>query len=201
MKVLKLYTDGAARGNPGPAGHRRRVDRRGGERPGGGRRADRRGDEQRRGYAALLRGLEIAGRHGPDRLLAHSDSQLIVHQVNGVYRVKTDHLRDSHSQAVALLARFPSKQLIHIPPVAERAGGPPRGLGGGRQEAEAPSLRESAEEAGGYSEETAEEEVSPIVEPGSAFRVSSTSSSTRSPRPFSFPREPSRDLNRFSASS
>ena len=115
MQVLKLYTDGAARGNPGPAGI-------------GAVLMDAEGNileeiseplepttNNIAEYTALLRGLEMAAGHSPGRLLIHSDSELMVRQVMGRYKVKAEHLIDYYRRAVSILSKFPSFQLIHVP--------------------------------------------------------------------------------------
>ncbi len=104
--VLTIHTDGASRGNPGAAAYAYVIAR---------------GEEtlfeeagclgqmtnNQAEYTALVKALEHALELGADqRLLIHSDSELLVKQMNGEYRVKNEELRDLYEQAQALVRRF-----------------------------------------------------------------------------------------------
>jgi ribonuclease HI len=104
--VLTIHTDGASRGNPGDAAFAY-VIARDGEPP--IEEADCLGQmtNNQAEYTALIRALEHALELGPHhRLLIHSDSELMVKQMNGQYRVKNEELRDLYEQACALRRRF-----------------------------------------------------------------------------------------------
>ena len=104
--VLTIYTDGASRGNPGAAAFAY-VIRREGQPP--LEEAECLGDttNNQAEYTALVRALERALQLGPHhRLLIHSDSELMVKQMNGEYRVKNADLRDLYEQACALRQQF-----------------------------------------------------------------------------------------------
>lgn len=102
----RIRTDGAARGNPGPAGIGVVL-----ESPDGKAVA-----ELARGigwatnnvaeYTALLAGLELALHHGARRVVVASDSTLLVQQMRGAYRVKHPGLRPLHERARELAAKF-----------------------------------------------------------------------------------------------
>ena len=107
--------DGAARGNPGEAGSGAVI-------------CDETGallEEICRylGYAtnnvaeyeALLVGLEGVLRLGGRRLTIQSDSQLLVRQLTGQYRVRDEKLKKLHGKAVSLLRRFDAYRIIHVP--------------------------------------------------------------------------------------
>ena len=66
-------------------------------------------------YTALLRGLEQASRLGIAQLHIYGDSQLMVRQINGQYRVREEQLQKLHDQAHQLLERFDRWQITHIP--------------------------------------------------------------------------------------
>jgi ribonuclease HI len=66
-------------------------------------------------YLALMAGLRKAAEWRPDRLEVHMDSQLVVEQVAGRYKVRNADLRPLHRQAVDLLRAFPSVTLRHVP--------------------------------------------------------------------------------------
>ena len=110
----RLYTDGGARGNPGPAGI-------------GARLLDASGDVVEEladsigtatnnvaEYQALLAGLELALDHDVQRLDVFLDSELVVRQVNGQYKVKDAGLKPLHAQACLLLSRFHEVDVRHV---------------------------------------------------------------------------------------
>jgi formyltetrahydrofolate-dependent phosphoribosylglycinamide formyltransferase len=66
-------------------------------------------------YTAVQRALEAAKQTGAKKLTVFSDSELLVRQLNGQYKVKSDTLRPLFGQAVDLLARFQSWQVRFIP--------------------------------------------------------------------------------------
>jgi ribonuclease HI len=104
--VLTIHTDGASRGNPGDAAFAY-VIARDGQPP--IEEADCLGQmtNNQAEYTALVRALEHALELGAHhRLLIHSDSELMVKQMNGEYRVKNEELRDLYEQACALRRRF-----------------------------------------------------------------------------------------------
>ena len=104
--VLTIYTDGASRGNPGAAAFAYVIRREGQPSI---EEAECLGDttNNQAEYTALVRALERALQLGPHhRLLIHSDSELMVKQMNGEYRVKNADLRDLYEQACALRQRF-----------------------------------------------------------------------------------------------
>ena len=65
-------------------------------------------------YKALIEGLKLAERHRPDRLTVRADSQLLIRQLEGRYRVKNPGLQTLHLEAKRLLEKVPHK-LEHIP--------------------------------------------------------------------------------------
>jgi ribonuclease HI len=66
-------------------------------------------------YTALIALLKRARRWECTRLLVHSDSELMVRQMTGVYRVRDAVLRKLHEQATRLLAALPFPvEMIHV---------------------------------------------------------------------------------------
>jgi ribonuclease HI len=113
--VLHAYTDGASRGNPGESGigiilrdDEGRVVFSGGGYIG-------RATNNVAEYEALLACLKKARALGPSKLILHSDSQLMVRQLRGEYRVKDKNLQKYFRQARQLLdkARF-AFEILHI---------------------------------------------------------------------------------------
>ena len=112
---LRVASDGAARGNPGPAGagavlfdDRGRVVERLGKFLG-------RQTNNVAEYQGLLLGLQRAAELGAEELEVVADSELIIRQLTGVYRVKSPVLKELHAEAMALLKGFRRVKLRHIP--------------------------------------------------------------------------------------
>jgi ribonuclease HI len=111
----RLYCDGAARGNPGPAGAGAVIVN-----PAGhivAKVGKFLGDETNNvaEYMGLILGLKRAKAMGIKELEVLADSELVVRQVNGEYAVKAEHLAPLHAEASALLKAFDKIELRHIP--------------------------------------------------------------------------------------
>jgi ribonuclease HI len=103
---LIAHTDGGARGNPGPAGYGVVIQDESGKKVGQlseylGRQTNNFAE-----YQALIAALEYALRHGPKALKVISDSELLVLQIKGVYKVKNPTLQDLHARAKELIAKL-----------------------------------------------------------------------------------------------
>ncbi|HUL75754.1 MAG TPA: ribonuclease HI family protein [Vicinamibacteria bacterium] len=113
--ALRLHVDGASRGNPGEAGFGVHVtDAEGGEVAalyGYLGQATNNVAE----YQALLHGLRFALARGASRVEVYSDSELLVRQIEGRYRVKSPGLQPLHREARSLLARFEGARIAHVP--------------------------------------------------------------------------------------
>jgi ribonuclease HI len=112
---LVVNIDGGARGNPGPAAVGVVVSA-----PDGTvleERSERIGEATNNvaEYRALLLGLERAQALGANEVEAIGDSELIVKQVNGEYRVRHAAMRPLHAAALAALAGFERWQLRSVP--------------------------------------------------------------------------------------
>ncbi len=111
----RLYTDGAARGNPGPAGAGAVIVS-----PEGhivAKVGKFLGDNTNNyaEYMGLILGLKRARAMGIKELEILADSELLVKQLNGEYQVKAANLKPLHDEARALLGAFPSVEVRHIP--------------------------------------------------------------------------------------
>jgi ribonuclease HI len=108
-----IHTDGAARGNPGPAACAYVI-----ERPGRPpvEHAEKLGPATNNvaEYTALIHGLEAAAALGLRRVAVLSDSELMVKQFNGEYAVKNAELKDLYNEARSLARRFEVVQLSHV---------------------------------------------------------------------------------------
>ena len=113
--------DGAARGNPGPASYGVVV-----RRPDGspleslgkyiGRHTNNAAE-----YYALIAALDYAAANGIKRLRVQSDSQLIVNQIKGTYKVKHPDLRPLHERAKKLAATLEAFVIQYVPREQNRA--------------------------------------------------------------------------------
>jgi len=110
-----LYADGAARGNPGPAGSGAALVAPDGTVIAELTRFLGHATNNVAEYTALIIGLEEAARLGIDHLDIRMDSLLVVQQMKGVWRIKHPGLKPLALQAGALLAGFPSRTIEHIP--------------------------------------------------------------------------------------
>jgi ribonuclease HI len=114
-KRTRLYTDGAARGNPGPAGAGAVIVS-----PDGhivAKVGKFLGDSTNNvaEYMGLILGLKRAKAMAIKELEVLSDSELMVRQLQGEYEVKADHLVPLFEEARALIGGFPWIRLRHIP--------------------------------------------------------------------------------------
>ncbi len=107
--------DGGARGNPGPSGAGLEIrDDRGRVVLAAGFFLGHMTNNQAE-YEGLLRALDALGLAGARDILVLSDSELLVRQVNGSYKVHAPHLQELHQQARKKLAAFASWETRHVP--------------------------------------------------------------------------------------
>lgn len=114
MPTIIAYTDGGARGNPGPAGFGAHI-------------VDEQGAvlAQLKGalgmatnnvaeYHGLIAALEWAAEAGCSDVLVRADSELLVKQMRGEYRVKNEGLQPLYRRAAALTARIGRIRFEHV---------------------------------------------------------------------------------------
>jgi ribonuclease HI len=110
---LTIYTDGGSRGNPGPAAYAFVIQRPGlddiEEKAYIGRTTNNIAE-----YTGLVKALEYARHLGAARVKIYSDSELMVKQMNGEYRVKHPGLLPLYEQAVELRAQLRAVTIRHI---------------------------------------------------------------------------------------
>ncbi len=114
-KRILIHTDGAAKGNPGPAGigciaykkdgtvlfeHFRYI----------GETTNNVAE-----YRALIEGLTRALEEKVTDVRVASDSQLLVRQIHGLYRVKQPHLQKLFDEVAQLSRRFDHFEINHVP--------------------------------------------------------------------------------------
>jgi ribonuclease HI len=103
---LIAHSDGGARGNPGPAGYGVVIKDEAGRKVAAlseylGHQTNNFAE-----YQGLIAALEYALEHGPKALKVISDSELLVRQIKGIYKVKNATLQDLHARAKQLIAQL-----------------------------------------------------------------------------------------------
>ncbi|HEX2496463.1 MAG TPA: reverse transcriptase-like protein [Gaiellaceae bacterium] len=102
----RLSTDGGARGNPGPAAYGYVLEAEDGHVLAAHGEAIGVATNNVAEYRALVAGLEKAVDLGVDEVEVVSDSELLVKQMRGEYKVKNPTLRDLHDEAAHLARRL-----------------------------------------------------------------------------------------------
>jgi len=103
---LIAHIDGGARGNPGPAGYGVVITDQSGHKVAGlseylGHQTNNYAE-----YSGLLAALDYALKHGYKALKVVSDSELLVKQIRGEYKVKNPVLQDLHQSAKQMIAKL-----------------------------------------------------------------------------------------------
>jgi ribonuclease HI len=115
LRTLCVFSDGASRGNPGPAGAGAVLTLPSGEV------LERLGlflgtqTNNHAEYMGAILGLKRARALGADEVELVADSQLLIRQLAGRYRVKSATLRPLYEEARRLLALFRRHSLRHLP--------------------------------------------------------------------------------------
>ena len=115
---LVIYCDGGARGNPGPAAIGAVVLDPSTDPPSRLATVSERigvATNNVAEYRALVAALEAAREFPARRVRVRADSQLIVRQLEGRYRVKQAHLRPYYERARELLSEYEDVELTHVP--------------------------------------------------------------------------------------
>ena len=113
-KEWLLMVDGAARGNPGAAGCGAAICDENGTVVQELSRYLGRTTNNVAEYEGLLMGLEALNRLGRKKIVVQSDSQLLVRQLNGEYRVKDEKLKVLYQRAATLLRHFDLYRILHV---------------------------------------------------------------------------------------
>ena len=118
IDTVEVQCDGGARGNPGPAAIGAVVLDVTVDPPAVLVRVSERigvATNNVAEYKALIAGLRAARRFEPGCVRVRADSELMIRQLQGRYRVKSAHLRPLYEESRALLAEFDDVDLGHIP--------------------------------------------------------------------------------------
>ena len=111
---LVAHIDGGARGNPGPSGYGVFIQDQSGKKLAGlseylGHQTNNFAE-----YQGLIAALEYALNTGPKSLKVISDSELMVRQIKGIYKVKNSTLQDLHGRAKQLIAQLDWFSIGHV---------------------------------------------------------------------------------------
>ena len=110
-----VMVDGAARGNPGHAGCGAVILDGNGKLVKELSRYLGHATNNVAEYQGLLMGLETLLELGKKRIRVESDSQLLVRQLNGEYRVRDEKLKPLFQKALILLRQFDAYRILHVP--------------------------------------------------------------------------------------
>ncbi len=113
--TLRLHVDGASRGNPGEAGFGVHVTGEDGREVASLYGYLGKATNNVAEYQALVHGLRFALARGASSVEVYSDSELLVRQIDGQYRVKNPGLQPLHREAKGLLACFERARVVHVP--------------------------------------------------------------------------------------
>ena len=115
MEKITVHIDGGSRGNPGPAAAAFVFTDINGSKINAKAFFLGTATNNVAEYSGLIMALEAAKKMSPKQLTVFSDSELLVKQINGQYRVKSELLKPLYNRAVDLIKSFDSVQLKHIP--------------------------------------------------------------------------------------
>ncbi len=114
MYAIHIYTDGASRGNPGKASWAYAFFKEGEDLP-FVRNSGYIGiaTNNYAEYMAVIKALEKALELGYRNVVLHSDSQLLVNQLLGNYRVKSSNIRPLYNKVKELLQKLENYRIVH----------------------------------------------------------------------------------------
>jgi len=119
MWETEVYVDGGCRGNPGPMRIAVTV-------PATGFSVVKElgnGTNNKAEYLAIIYGLIYVKHLRPkEKVFIYSDSNLVVNQLKGYYKVKSDSIKQLHQKAKKLLQELPNVTVVHIPRESNPAG-------------------------------------------------------------------------------
>jgi len=115
ISKVTIYTDGAARGNPGPAAIGVIIKDAAGNTVATISRRLAATTNNQAEYRAIIAALEKAVSLGARQVALKSDSELVVKQINGLYKIKNTALRPLYQKVVELIGALESFSISRIP--------------------------------------------------------------------------------------
>ena len=117
---LCLYTDGGARNNPGPGAIGVLMCNEQGKECARHKAFIGEATNNIAEYCALIAGLELASPYKPAELHCFLDSELVVNQLNGIYRVKNDRMKVLYQEVKSQEAHFTALSYSYLPRTHEK---------------------------------------------------------------------------------
>jgi len=114
-KKFTVYSDGGARGNPGPAAVGVLVCDEKGQKLGDHGEVIGEATNNVAEYTAVLRGLTLAAELGATELDYFLDSELVQRQLSGVYKLKAEHLKPLFMEVKSKEKKFKRVTYFHVP--------------------------------------------------------------------------------------
>lgn len=115
IKRVVIFTDGTAEPNPGPAAIGAIIKDEQGKLITSISQGIGQATNNQAEYRAIIAALENAIRLGADQVDIHSDSELVVRQINGRYRVKNAALKPLYQRVKQLQSQLKGFTITHIP--------------------------------------------------------------------------------------
>ncbi len=114
LEEVLVYTDGGSRGNPGPGAAGFVISDKSGNKLAAKGLFLGKVTNNVAEYTAVIEALKCSVNAGARIVTVYSDSELVVKQINGQYRVKSPQLKPFFSQVQELLSRFSSWKFVHV---------------------------------------------------------------------------------------
>ena len=115
-KKVLIYTDGASRGNPGPCAMGIQIlDSKNHLIYEEASYLESKNTNNFAEYQAVIRALELAVKHHVQKLSLFSDSQFLIRQLEGKYKVKSSNIKPLFEQCQKLIKKIPKSHFEHIP--------------------------------------------------------------------------------------
>lgn len=115
VESVVVHVDGASRGNPGPAGIGVVVSEPNGQVLHELSESIGHATNNVAEYTAWIKGLTLAASFGAREVTLHSDSELVIRQLKGEYRVKNNALKPLHAKVKELFQKFERVRVRQIP--------------------------------------------------------------------------------------
>ena len=113
--MLKIFTDGASRGNPGPAACSYQVKNEKEEQVASSVFFLGHTTNNVAEYSAIIKALTWAGKETEGEIHLYSDSQLAIRQITGAYRINKPHLKALYDEVMSLALNFSHVTWEHVP--------------------------------------------------------------------------------------
>jgi ribonuclease HI len=111
---LVLRTDGASRGNPGPAAAGVVIEDETGQVIARGKRFLGHMTNNQAEYRALILGLRAVGQYRPSAVTVYMDSELVINQMAGRYQVRDAQLRPLYDEAQGEARKLREVRFVHV---------------------------------------------------------------------------------------